>query len=57
MRRRRDDDALYTLATARQYDVPVNYVVVNNACLANVLDYQAPGRAISKSLQGTNSPA
>ena len=38
---------LYTLEMARQYDVPVNYVVVNNACLANVLDYQAPGRAIS----------
>ena len=38
---------LYTLEMARQYDVPVNYVVVNNACLANVLDYQAPGRAVS----------
>jgi pyruvate dehydrogenase (quinone) len=38
---------LYTLEMARQYEVPVNYVVVNNACLANVLDYQAPGRAIA----------
>ncbi len=38
---------LYTLEMARQYEVPVNYVVVNNACLANVLDYQPPGRAIA----------
>jgi len=38
---------LYVLEMAKQYEVPVNYVVVNNACLANVLDYQAPGRAIA----------
>jgi acetolactate synthase-1/2/3 large subunit len=38
---------LYTLEMARQYEVPINYVVINNACLANVLDYQAPGRAIA----------
>jgi acetolactate synthase-1/2/3 large subunit len=38
---------LYTLEMARHYEVPINYVVVNNACLANVLDYQAPGRAIA----------
>jgi acetolactate synthase-1/2/3 large subunit len=38
---------LYTLEMAKQYEVPINYVVVNNACLANVLDYQAPGRAIA----------
>ena len=38
---------LYTLEMAKQYEVPVNYVVLNNACLGNVLDYQAPGRAIA----------
>ena len=38
---------LYTLEMAKQYEVPINYVVVNNACLGNVLDYQAPGRAIA----------
>jgi acetolactate synthase-1/2/3 large subunit len=38
---------LYTLEMAKQYEVPVNYLVVNNACLQNVLDYQAPGRAIA----------
>jgi acetolactate synthase-1/2/3 large subunit len=38
---------LYALEMAKQYEVPVNYVVVNNACLQNVLDYQAPGRAIA----------
>ncbi len=38
---------LHTLQTAKQYEVPISYVVVNNACLGNVLDYQAPGRAIA----------
>jgi len=38
---------LYTLEMAKQYEVPINYVVLNNACLGNVLDYQAPGRAIA----------
>jgi acetolactate synthase-1/2/3 large subunit len=38
---------LYTLEMAKQYEVPINYVVMNNACLGNVLDYQAPGRAIA----------
>jgi acetolactate synthase-1/2/3 large subunit len=38
---------LHNLETAKQYDVPISYVVVNNACLGNVLDYQAPGRSIA----------
>jgi len=38
---------LYNLEMAKQYEIPITYVVLNNACLANVLDYQAPGRAIA----------
>ncbi len=38
---------LHNLQTAKQYEVPVSYVVLNNACLGNVLDYQAPGRSIA----------
>jgi acetolactate synthase-1/2/3 large subunit len=48
---------LYTLEMAKQYEVPVNYVVVNNACLANVLDYQAPGRAIATEYPETDFAA
>jgi acetolactate synthase-1/2/3 large subunit len=48
---------LHTLETARQYEVPISYVVVNNACLGNVLDYQAPGRAIATEYPETDFAA
>ncbi|MEW6441324.1 MAG: thiamine pyrophosphate-binding protein [bacterium] len=38
---------LHCLETARQYRLPVTYVVLNNAGLCNVLDFQAPGRRIA----------
>ena len=38
---------LYALEMAREYELPVTYVVMNNSCLANVMDFQAPGRRIA----------
>jgi acetolactate synthase-1/2/3 large subunit len=38
---------LHALETARQYRLPVTYVVMNNAGLCNVSDFQAPGRRIA----------
>jgi pyruvate dehydrogenase (quinone) len=38
---------LYSLAMAREYDLPVTYVVVNNSSLGNVYDFQAAGRKIA----------
>jgi acetolactate synthase I/II/III large subunit len=35
---------LHCLETARQYELPVNYVVLNNAAFGNILDFQAPDR-------------
>jgi acetolactate synthase I/II/III large subunit len=35
---------LHCLETARQYDLPVTYVVLNNAAFGNILDFQAPDR-------------
>jgi acetolactate synthase-1/2/3 large subunit len=38
---------LHTLETAKQYDLPLTYVVMNNSCLGNVMDFQAPDRRIA----------
>lgn len=35
---------LHCLETARQYELPVTYVVLNNAAFGNILDFQAPDR-------------
>jgi acetolactate synthase-1/2/3 large subunit len=37
---------LHSLETAKQYDLPLTYVVMNNASLGNVMDFQAPDRRI-----------
>jgi len=37
---------LYVLEMANEYDLPVSFVVMNNACLGNVMDYQAEDRRI-----------
>jgi acetolactate synthase I/II/III large subunit len=37
----------YALQMARQYRLPVTYVVMNNACLGNVMDYQAHDKRIA----------
>lgn len=37
---------LYTLEMAKQYELPIIFVVMNNSCLGNVMDYQAPDRRI-----------
>ncbi len=37
---------VYALEMAKQYELPVTYVVLNNSCLGNVLDFQAPERRI-----------
>ncbi|UCD58502.1 MAG: thiamine pyrophosphate-binding protein, partial [Candidatus Hydrogenedentota bacterium] len=38
---------LYSLEMARQYELPLTYVVMNNSCLGNVRDFQAPDRRIA----------
>jgi acetolactate synthase-1/2/3 large subunit len=38
---------LYVMEMAKEYKLPVTYVVMNNACLGNVMDFQAPGRRIA----------
>jgi acetolactate synthase-1/2/3 large subunit len=38
--------ALYVLESAKQYELPLTYVVMNNSCLGNVMDFQAPDRRI-----------
>jgi len=40
---------LHCLETAKHYEVPVTYVVLNNSVLGNVRDFQAPERKISTS--------
>jgi len=37
---------LYTLEMVRQYQVPLTMVVLNNSCLGNVMDFQAPERRV-----------
>ncbi len=38
---------LYALEMARDMDLPVTYVILNNSCLGNVRDFQAPDRRIA----------
>ncbi len=38
---------LHCLESARHYEAPVTYVVLNNSVLGNVRDFQAPGRQLS----------
>ena len=38
---------LYVLEMAKEYGLPVTYVVMNNACLGNVMDFQPEGRRIA----------
>ncbi len=38
---------LYTLEMARDMGLPVTYVILNNSCLGNVRDFQAPDRRIA----------
>jgi len=38
---------LHTLEAAKQYRLPLTYVVLNNSCLGNVMDFQAPDRRIA----------
>lgn len=45
---------LHALETARQYRLPVTYVVMNNAGLCNVSDFQAPGRRIATEYEETD---
>jgi len=37
---------LYTLEMVRQYQVPLTMLVLNNSCLGNVMDFQAPDRRV-----------
>jgi acetolactate synthase-1/2/3 large subunit len=45
---------LHTLETAKQYELPITYVVMNNACLGNVMDFQAPDRRIATEYDAPN---
>jgi len=38
---------LYVLEMAKEYGLPVTYVVMNNACLGNVMDFQPEDRRIA----------
>ncbi|MBW2062398.1 MAG: thiamine pyrophosphate-binding protein [Deltaproteobacteria bacterium] len=38
---------LYTLEMAMEYELPLTLVVMNNACLGNVMDFQKPDRRIA----------
>jgi acetolactate synthase-1/2/3 large subunit len=38
---------LYVLEMAKEYDLPLSYVVLNNACLGNVMDFQQAERRIA----------
>ncbi len=38
---------LYVMEMARQYELPITYVILNNSCLGNVMDYQVPDRRIA----------
>jgi len=38
---------LYGLETAKQYEAPVTWVVMNNSCLGNVMDFQPDDRRLA----------
>ena len=39
--------SLYCLEMAAQYELPITYVVLNNSCLGNVMDFQPPDRRLA----------
>jgi acetolactate synthase-1/2/3 large subunit len=45
---------LYVLEMANELDLPVSYVVMNNGCLGNVMDYQAENRRIVSQYERAN---
>lgn len=45
---------LYVMEMAKEYKLPVTYVVLNNACLGNVMDFQAPDRRIASKYDRPN---
>ncbi|RPI93739.1 MAG: thiamine pyrophosphate-binding protein, partial [Spirochaetales bacterium] len=48
---------LYSLEMARQYNVPVTFMVLNNSCLGNVMDYQAHERRVMTQYPTSNFAA
>ncbi|MFO7963335.1 MAG: thiamine pyrophosphate-binding protein [Desulfobacterales bacterium] len=42
---------LYVFEMAREMKLPVTWVVMNNSCLGNVMDFQPPGRRIATRYQ------
>ncbi|RJQ78970.1 MAG: thiamine pyrophosphate-binding protein [Desulfobacteraceae bacterium] len=45
---------LYVLEMAKEYRLPVTFVVMNNACLGNVMDYQAQDKRIASQYSRTD---
>ena len=45
---------LYAMEMAKQYRLPVTYVVMNNGCLGNVMDAQAMDRRIASQYERAN---
>ena len=45
---------LYAIEMARDLNLPVVFLVLNNSCLGNVRDYQAPERRIATEYSQTN---
>ena len=45
---------LYALEMARDMNLPITFVILNNSCLGNVRDFQAPDRRIATSYSTTN---
>ena len=45
---------LYTLEMARDLNLPITFVILNNSCLGNVRDFQAPDRRIATDYSTTN---
>jgi acetolactate synthase-1/2/3 large subunit len=48
---------LYALEMAKQYELPITYVVLNNACLGNVMDFQRPERKSASQYSEANFAA
>ena len=45
---------LYALEMARDMKLPITFVILNNSCLGNVRDYQAPDRRVATDYSTTN---
>ncbi|RJP73549.1 MAG: thiamine pyrophosphate-binding protein [Candidatus Abyssobacteria bacterium SURF_17] len=48
---------LYALVMAKDNELPLTYVVMNNSCLGNVMDFQAPDRRIATTYPETDFAA